>query len=165
MLLIVLTNKGQPNVNWTIGSKVDELCTEICNVKKQSQSQKPHNSSCYNKCQSRVNKQFLLVVHKRLLNKLLIRHQNQNVFFIKTDFVFITLSLCTFRSFQNHSVIAITKTVCWTQPITLPKVYDKLSKKLLLIDSGACSNFLRASSDQCFGDMTLDVDISFEKNI
>ena len=62
----------------------------------------------------------------------------------------------------------------------LPKVYDKLSKQIFLIDSGACGNFLPASDDQteeveshfydasgntikCFGDLTLDVDIGLGK--
>ena len=38
--------------------KVDELSTKISNVKKQSQFQKPHHSSYYDKCQSKANKTF-----------------------------------------------------------------------------------------------------------
>ena len=89
-------------------------------------------------------------------------------------------SPCTFRSFKNHSVTTITKTVPLTQSMILPKVYDKLSKQMFLIDSGACGNFLPASDDQaeeveshfydasgnpikCFGNVTLDVDIGFGK--
>ena len=62
----------------------------------------------------------------------------------------------------------------------LSKVYDKLSKQMFLIDSGACGNFLPVSDDQaeeveshfydasgnpikCFGNVTLDVDIGFGK--
>ena len=89
-------------------------------------------------------------------------------------------SPCTFRSFKNHSVTTITKTVPLTQSMILPKVYDKLSKQMFLIDSGACGNFLPVSDDQaeeveshfydasgnpikCFGNVTLDVDIGFGK--
>ena len=62
----------------------------------------------------------------------------------------------------------------------LPKIYDKLSKQMFLINSGACGNFLPALDDQtekieshfydasgnpmkCFGNVTLDVDIGFGK--
>ena len=41
-----------------LADKVDELSTEICNVKKQSQFQKLHNSSYYDKCQSKANRKF-----------------------------------------------------------------------------------------------------------
>ena len=63
----------------------------------------------------------------------------------------------------------------------LPKVYDKLFKKLFLIDTGACANFLPVSNEnssdeiqsqfvnasgnpvKCFGSTCLEIDIGFGK--
>ena len=76
-----------------LADKVDELSTELCNVKKQSQFQKPHNSSYYDKCQSKANRTFFTSDAQCIVSMLLILHQNQTELFRKTDFVSITLSL------------------------------------------------------------------------
>ena len=173
-----------------LADKVDELSTELCNVKKQSQFQKPHNSSYYDKCQSKANRTFFTSDAQTYSKHATNSTSKSNRAFPQNGFCFYHAkfgnrafkckSFCTFRSFKNHSVTTITKTVPLTQSMILPKVYDKLSKQMFLIDSGACGNFLPASDDQaeeieshfydasgnpikCFGNVTLDVDIGFGK--
>ena len=73
------------------------------------------------------------------------------------------------------------KSVSLISELRLPKVYDKLSKKLFLIDTDACANFLPVSNEnssdkiqsqfvnasgnpvKCFGSTCLEIDIGFGK--
>jgi len=50
---------------------------------------------------------------------------------------------------KNQSVSAIdpNPTVSLAPEVSLPKVYDKLFKRLFLIDSGVCANFLPVSDN------------------
>ena len=130
----------------------------------------------------RLINHFLQVVHKHIVNKLLTSKSNhvfqQNGFWFyhaKFDKHNKCKSPCIFCCIQNYSITTITNTVLLMQSTILPRVYDKLSKQMFLIDGGNC-NFLPASNDQteeveshfydtsgnpikCFGNMTLNVDI------
>ena len=73
------------------------------------------------------------------------------------------------------------ESVSLVSELHLSKVYDKLSKKLFLIDTGACANFLPVSNEnssdeiqsqfvnasgnpvKCFGSTGLEIDIGFGK--
>ena len=150
---------------------------------------KLHNSSYYDKRQSKANRTFSTSSAQMYSKYGTNSTSKSNRAFRQNRFCFYHAkfgnhtfkckSPCTFHSFKNNSVTTITKTVPLTESMILPKVYDKLSKQMFLIDSSACGNFLLASDDQteveshfydasgnpikCFGNVTLDVDIGLGK--
>ena len=172
-------------------NKIDELYTEIHHVKQQSQNHQkfPHhtlkNQPRKNFWQNRPfrNQQSNYQQNYQKSNQT--RPFNQSGFcFYHSKFGNKAIKCskpCTFQPFKNQSVSAIhhSKTVSLNPEISLPKVYDKLSKKLFLIDSGACASFLPATNSnntgetpslfvdasgkpvKCFGSTPFEIDIGF----
>ena len=85
-------NRTTTNEFKYLADKVDELSTEICNVKKQSQFQKPHNSSYYDKRQSKANRTFCLYYPSNFLPTSCYRyHSYILLFWSKNSFPFLRL--------------------------------------------------------------------------
>ena len=184
-----------------IANKLDELCTEVQNVK--LQEQKPCNSfkqQSYPPNNSWQNRSFTQFKSGRNSGRYNFRNTNSRTWrntnsnssnqngFCKYHSKFGARAYrcekpCSFRTSNTRSVSVIdsNKSVSLASELHLPKVYDKLSEKLFLIDTGASANFLPVSSEnssdeiqsqfvnasgnlaKCFGSTRLEIDIGFGK--
>ena len=183
------------NLAHVLTNKMDELCTEMHNVKNQvkkpqtSLDQRPRNQN--RRGFQHSGRQF---GHERKrFNHFPVKNPSQQRPFNKTGFCYYPARFgnrafkcetpCSFQASKDHSVSIINSgnTVSLAPEIKLPKVYDKLSKRLFLVDSGACANFspvsdcthsneiqsqfvdASANPIKCFGTTKLDIDIGFGK--
>ena len=140
-------------------NKMDELCTEMHNAKnpvKKPQTFWDHRPRNQNRRDFQHSGRQFGHEWKRF-NNFPVKNPSQQKPFNKTGFcyyharfgnrAFKCETTCSFQASKVQSVSTINSrnTVSLAPEIKLPKVYDKLSKRLFLVDSGACANFLPVS--------------------